>query len=54
LAKAKVMAEIPKNKADEPEYFINLGHFESKITFIPQENPSGYCSAVTRDGWRDP
>jgi hypothetical protein len=33
LAKAKVIAEISKSKADEPEYFINLGHFESKITF---------------------
>ena len=41
LAKAMVIAEISKSKADEPEYFINLGHFESKITFIPQENPSG-------------
>ena len=36
-----MIAEVPKSKADEPEYFINLGHFESKITLIPQENPSG-------------
>jgi hypothetical protein len=39
LAKAKVMAEIPKNKSDEPEYFINLGHFESKITFYSARKP---------------
>jgi len=28
LAKAKVIAEISKSKADEPEYFINLGESE--------------------------
>jgi len=39
LAKAKVIAEISKNKADEPEYFINLGHFESKITFYSARKP---------------
>ena len=33
------MAEIPKSKADEPEYFINLGHFESKITFYSARKP---------------
>jgi len=39
LAKAKVIAEIPKSKADEPEYFINFGHFESKITFYSARKP---------------
>jgi len=39
VAKAKVIAEIPKSKADEPEYFINLGHFESKITFYSARKP---------------
>jgi len=39
LAKAKVIAEISKSKADEPEYFINLGHFESKITFYSARKP---------------
>jgi hypothetical protein len=41
LAKAKVIAEIPKSKADEPEYFINLGPLRVEDYFIPQENPSG-------------
>jgi hypothetical protein len=51
LAKAKVIAEIPKSKADEPEYFINLGHFESKITFYSaRKNAIGYaCSFYARD-----
>jgi hypothetical protein len=39
LPKAKVIAEISKSKADEPEYFINLGHFESKITFYSARKP---------------
>jgi hypothetical protein len=39
LPKPKVIAEISKNKADEPEYFINLGHFESKITFYSARKP---------------
>jgi hypothetical protein len=39
LAQAKVIAEIPQSKADEPEYFINLGHFESKITFYSARKP---------------
>jgi hypothetical protein len=39
LAKAKVIAEIPKSKADDPEYFISLGHFESKITFYSARKP---------------
>jgi len=39
LAKDKVIAEIPKSKADEPEYFINLCHFESKITFYSARKP---------------
>jgi hypothetical protein len=39
LAKAKVIAEIPKSKADEPECFIHLGDFESKITFYSAKKP---------------
>jgi len=34
LAKAKVIAEIPKSKADEPEYFINFGHFRIEDYFL--------------------